>query len=109
MDINILSDVENKTLNRREIEFAVVQDASTERSDNIKVELCKKLNLNPDCTLISKIHQEFGMRRSRGFAHSYKSKEEMANAEPKYLLERLSKKSKKDNKEKPGDAAAEIK
>jgi ribosomal protein S24E len=108
--MSILSDEENKTLNRREIEFAVVQEASTESREEIKIELCKKLNLNPDCTVISTIHQEFGMRRSRGTAHSYKSKEEMGKTEPKYLIDRLSKKNKDGSgAAKPEEAASEKK
>lgn len=99
LDLNIISDVENKILKRREIGFSVVEEAGTVSKSELKTDLCKKLNLNPDYTVICSINQNFGIRKSDGVAHAYKSKEDMERLEPKYILNRLSKKNK-------GEAAA---
>ncbi len=94
MEVSILSDKSNPNTKRREISFAVVQDDKTASRDEVKRELCKRLSLDPETTIITQMKQEFGMRRSTGVAHSYASKEQIASAEPKYLIERLSKKGK---------------
>ncbi|MCL4379001.1 MAG: hypothetical protein M1160_01590 [Candidatus Marsarchaeota archaeon] len=92
MEVSILSDKSNPNTKRREISFAVVQDDKTASREEVKQELCKRLGLNPDTTIITHMKQEFGMKRSIGVAHSYASKEQIGGAEPKYLIERLSKK-----------------
>ncbi|HUC39050.1 MAG TPA: hypothetical protein VL944_02880 [Candidatus Acidoferrum sp.] len=96
MEVSILSDTNNAVMNRREISFSIVQDDRTTSKEEIKKEVCKKLGLSPDTTIVVEIKQEFGVRRSTGRAHSYKSKELLEKEEPKYLLERLAKKEKKE-------------
>jgi ribosomal protein S24E len=103
MEMNITSDSNNKALDRREIEFSVVQDAATVDKGEIKKELCKRLNLNPDSTIINSLKQEFGVRRCSGMANSYRSKEEMERLEPAYIIKRLSKK--KGATQQPTDQA----
>ncbi len=95
MEISILSDMKDQSAGRREISFSVVQEGRTASRDEITQELCRKLNLSPDATIITDIKQEFGVRRSTGVAHSYASKEQLDKAEPKYLIARLAKRGKK--------------
>ncbi len=96
MEVSILSDTNNPMMDRREIAFSVVQDDRTSSKDEIKQELCKKMNLSPESTIIVEVKQEFGMKRSSGMAHSYKTKEQMERSEPRYLIARLTKKGKKE-------------
>ena len=105
MDLNITSDSNNKALDRREIEFSVVQDSATANKDEIKRELCKRLNLDPDSTIINSLKQEFGVRRCAGSANSYRSKEEMERLEPAYIIKRLSKR--REAKQQPPVVPAE--
>jgi len=98
MDLKITSDSENKLLNRREIKFVLEQDGGTMKKDELAKQLCKKLNLNPESTIIVKINQGFGRKESYGTAHSYDSKESLQKYEPKHLLERIGKKSSKEEK-----------
>jgi small subunit ribosomal protein S24e len=95
MEVSILSDTNNPVMNRREINFSVVQEGKTASREEIKTEICKKLNLSPDATIVTQIDQEFGVRRCSGTAHSYKSREILEKAEPRYLLARLTKRAKK--------------
>lgn len=103
MDINIISTKEEKLWGRKDIEFSVKTPGSTVSKDDVKVELCKKLNLNPDSTIITKINQEFGDRSNLCYAHSYSKKEDLQKFEPEYLLKRMSGK----NAEAPAEHKAE--
>lgn len=91
MELKINSNNENKLLGRREITFSVEQDSSTPSKKDIVKEVCKKLNLSPESTIIVKIDQGFGTKQSSGLAHSYESKAAMEKSEPKHLLTRLGK------------------
>ncbi|MEM3227461.1 MAG: hypothetical protein QXR58_00320 [Candidatus Micrarchaeaceae archaeon] len=91
MDIEIISDVQNALLQRREVKFVVSQESSTVSKEQLKVELCRKLNTNPDSSIVEKISQRFGERRSDGVFYSYKDKASMERMEPKHLLKRYSK------------------
>ena len=107
MEVSILSDNDNKNAGRREVSFLVVQDDKTASKEQIKQELCKRLNLSPEATIITEIRQEFGMRRSTGMAHAYASKEQLERSEPRYLLKRLSKGEKKEGSEQKEEKAEE--
>ena len=87
--MDIKSNKENKLLGRRDIEFNVVQDGSTPSKNEIKAELCKKLNLNPDSVIVVKVDQSTGVRQGHGFAHAYPSKEMIEKSEPVYLVNRM--------------------
>lgn len=101
MEIKITKDSSNKVTEAREIEFVVVQEGSTYSREEIKMELCKKLSLDPESTIVTRISQRFGVRQSTCSAHVYKSKEVLATHEPKHIVERLSK-----GKDKPAADAA---
>lgn len=97
MELKIESSKENKLLNRKEITFTVEQDSSTAKRDELTKELCKKLNLNPESTIIVRIDQGFGRKESSGVAHSYQSRELLEKYEPKHVLaRRLGKKPAKE-------------
>ncbi len=91
MELKIANDTENSLLNRRELEFYITGYEATNSKADAKRELCKKLNLSPDNTVIVSLNQEFGMRRSTGIAHSYSSAAELARVEPKFIIERMKK------------------
>ncbi|MGD0729485.1 MAG: hypothetical protein ABR981_05405 [Candidatus Micrarchaeaceae archaeon] len=102
MEMKILSNNENKLLNRKEIKFWVLQDSSTVRKEDIKKEICKKLNLSPENTIVVRIDQGFGTKESSGIAHSYETKELLEKYESKRLQARIAKKAaKSEKKEEP--------
>jgi small subunit ribosomal protein S24e len=89
MEINVTSNKENKLLNRREIDFYVIQDGSTPSNKDIKTELCKKLNLDPEAVMVVSIDQTTGLRQSHCTAHAYPSKEQVEKFEPAHLINRM--------------------
>ncbi|HII10281.1 MAG: 30S ribosomal protein S24e [Candidatus Micrarchaeaceae archaeon] len=106
MELKILSNNENKLLKRKEISFSVVQEGGTVNKAELSKELCKKLNLHPESTIITRIDQGYGMKGSTGMAHAYQTKEELEKYEPRKLLERGAKKA---AKAQPAEAKAEEK
>ncbi|MGI0141765.1 MAG: 30S ribosomal protein S24e [Candidatus Micrarchaeales archaeon] len=91
MDIKIEKEIENKLLGRKEIMFSVSAKGKTPEKEHLKVEICKKLNLNPDLTVIVKIDSVYGSTENRVLAHNYATKEAMS-VEMKHLFERETKK-----------------
>ncbi|MCL5433821.1 MAG: hypothetical protein M1538_02485 [Candidatus Marsarchaeota archaeon] len=106
MELKINKDVENKIMNRREIDFYVVSEDKTISKEEAKKEICKKLNLNPELTIIVKIAQEFGMKRSRVSAHNYKNMDSLNKFVQKYIPARLNKKKKESKGTTEKKAAA---
>ena len=95
MELRIISNNENKMLSRKEIRFSVMQDGGTVSRAELAKELCKKLNLHPESTIITRIDQGFGMRESTGMAHAYQTKDALEKYEPKKILARIAKRSRK--------------
>lgn len=93
MELKIISNNENALLNRKEIRFEAVQEGSTVRKDELKKELCKRLNLHPDSTIIVRIDQGYGVKECSGIAHAYQSKEMLEKYESKRLVARIAKKT----------------
>ena len=94
MELKIMSDSNNALLNRREIQFYILADNATPSRESIKVELCKKLSLSPEATIVVKMDQGFGIKRCECMAHSYKDETALKKQEPKHIQERLVKKEK---------------
>ena len=95
MDIEIKNDRNNAVMNRREVEFFIIQDDKTPSKEDVKREICKKLNLNPEFTVVVSIGQTFGTRQSVALAHSYPNAETMKRQERGYLFERVEAKARK--------------
>jgi ribosomal protein S24E len=95
MEIRVEVDKENKLVGRREIEFYVLGEEKTPNKEAIKTELCKKLSLSPDGTVVTRIDQSFGAKQAKGFAHAYKDTAALKKFEPSYLEERQAKRAKK--------------
>lgn len=95
MELQISKDFENKLFGRREISFSLSYTGKTPTKEEVKQEICKKLSIDPELTLIVRISPLFGTTVNQGLAHSYSSKE-MMKVEQKYLFDRKDKKAKKD-------------
>ncbi|MCL5092094.1 MAG: hypothetical protein M1364_00325 [Candidatus Marsarchaeota archaeon] len=107
MELKIINDTENNMLKRRELEFYITGYEATNSKADAKRELCKKLNLSPDNTVIVSLNQEFGMKRSVGIAHSYSSAAELEKVEPKFIIERMKKSEGSNGQPKGGEGAKE--
>ena len=95
MEINIVKDSKNAVADRREIEFTITQEDRTPSKAEVSKELCKKLNLSPEATVVVKMGKEFGTRMPRAIAHSYQNADALKKSEPAFLFERVAKKAKK--------------
>ncbi|BCS91323.1 MAG: 30S ribosomal protein S24e [Candidatus Micrarchaeota archaeon] len=98
MRIEILEDTKIDALNRRQIRLKVTDITSTVARADLHKELCKKLALNPEATIITRIDQLYGKREALAIAHVYNSKEELLKIEPKHILKRAGLLNDKDNK-----------
>lgn len=97
MDLKIVKERVNAPIgNRKEITFEASYEGRTATNEELKVELCKKLNISPASTLIVKIDQQYGSRNCTGIAHSYQNEEDMKRIEPKHLLKRAEKREHKE-------------
>ncbi len=108
MDIKILSNVDNKLLNRKEISFQVIYSGKTPSKEELKVILCKTLNLSPSTTVIVNVSQVFGVMNSSVLAHSYAHEKDMV-VEPKHFAKRAEKKAGKGEEKKEPEAKKEEK
>lgn len=77
MDMQIDNEREDKMFGRKEIWASTTYTGSTPSREEIKQEVCKKLGLNPDLTLVIKVSQAYGAHSSEIKIHSYSSKEVM--------------------------------
>ena len=100
MNIEIIEERKNEALgNRKEITFVASYEGGTAAKEELKVELCKKLNLAPEGTMIVRMEQQYGRHECKGIAHSYEKEEDMKRIEPKHLLKRMEKKAAPDAEE----------
>ena len=82
MEINVTSQTENKLFDRKEICFnATYKGNATPSRETILEEICKKLSLNPELSVVTKITQAFGNNTSNVTVYSYTKKETMAHIE----------------------------
>ncbi|MGC8572255.1 MAG: hypothetical protein ACP5RI_01110 [Candidatus Micrarchaeia archaeon] len=107
MELKINKDEENKIMDRREIEFYAVAEDKTPSKAEIKKEICKKLNLNPELTIVVTVDQEFGMKRSKVKVHSYKNSDSLKKFELKHVIDRLNKKKDEKKEQKTSEKTEE--
>ena len=82
MEINVTNQTENKLFDRKEICFnAVYKGNATPSRETVLEEICKKLSLNPELTVVTNITQAFGNNTSSVTVYSYSKKETMAHIE----------------------------
>ena len=105
MEIKIERDAENKLMGRKEISFTASYKGQTPTKDEVKVAICKKLNVSPEFTVVVKISPLYGRSEASILAHSYPNKEAMA-VEKKHLAVRETKKAEKKAKAQPKEEAA---
>lgn len=102
MDLCIVKESENKTLERTELAFEVENAVKTPSRQELRKRIAALKNSREELVSIDFVKQCFGEHRAKGKAFVYADIERLKRTEPKYLLERESKeKKKKEGKEKP--------
>ncbi len=77
MELKIVDNNDNKLLGRREIRATATSIDKTPTKAEVKEEICKKLNLDPELSEIREIKQQYGLRVSDILLYSYSTKEVM--------------------------------
>jgi len=114
MEIKITKDETNSTTGRREVQVYVLQDDKTPSKEDIKKEVCKKLSLGPDLTVVVKVDQKFGTKQSIATLHAYKDQASLNAYTQKYLIGRATGEKRKgaapaEKKEEKKEEKAEAK
>ncbi|MFN3527606.1 MAG: 30S ribosomal protein S24e [Candidatus Altarchaeaceae archaeon] len=72
MEIKILSEKENKLLERKDIIFEVdIGERSTPKLEEVRNLLIAQKNLDPNLTVIDRIDQEYGINKVKCYAKVY--------------------------------------
>jgi small subunit ribosomal protein S24e len=94
MELTIKEETYNPVLERNEIIFEAQVEKTLSRAD-VRKKLAALKNVNEANIVIKYIKQNFGQQTCYGKAHIYKSLDVLKRLEPKYLLERGTKKEAK--------------
>lgn len=105
MNVNVVSNTENKLLDRKEIDAEINFDGATPKREELKAAVCQKIALSPDLTVLRKVENSFGTKSVRVTAYSYTTKEALEATEAEYVKNREGMKKKEEEK-KPEEAAA---
>jgi small subunit ribosomal protein S24e len=106
MNVNIVSTVDNKLLERREIEAEVSFDAATPKRADLKQAICGKVGANAELMVLRQVSSSFGSKAVKVTAHLYPSKDALMAAEPKFIKIREGLMQKEEKKKKVAKAPA---
>jgi ribosomal protein S24E len=104
MNVNIVSTVENKLLERREIEAEVSFDAATPKRADLKQAVCGKVGANPEFMVLRAVSSTFGKKVVKVIVHLYHSKEVLMGTEPQHIRVREGLMPKPEKKKKAAPA-----
>jgi ribosomal protein S24E len=102
--IEVLSDMEDKLLDRRQINFRVTHaKTATPKRTDIRREIADQLKVDPETIVLRPLRQKSGRNEAEGTAFIYKSIDRAHIIEREYLAQRLKPREKKEEKkeEKP--------
>lgn len=88
MEIKIVNDLDNKLLNRNELDFTVEYEGPTPSRADVRKKLAALLNKEIDLVLIQKMESEYGHQLVKGYAKVYESADRMKQIEPEHILQR---------------------
>ena len=88
MDIEVVSEKENKLVDRKEIRIKVGFSGATPKRSEIEGELSGKLGVNSDLMVIRQINDKYGVKSIEADVHIYKNVEKLKEMEPEYMQKR---------------------
>ena len=88
MEIKIVKDLDNKLLNRRELDFTVEYEGPTPSRADVRKKLAALLNTDVNLLLVQKMESEYGHQLAKGYAKLYESEDRMKQVEPEHVLKR---------------------
>ncbi|MBI5227975.1 hypothetical protein HY988_05285 [Candidatus Micrarchaeota archaeon] len=100
MTIEILSTVDNKLFDRKEIEVQIAYGGPTPKRAEIKQLIGGKVGANPELMILRSVSSNFGKQMVKVVAHVYANKEMLMKTEPHYIKVREGMAEKKAKKAK---------
>ena len=88
MEFEIISDVRNEVLNRRELVFTLTFDGPTPSRKSIQEKLAAILNKNENLLVLDSLKTRFGKMEVAGRARVYDDEESKKSTERDYRLKR---------------------
>ncbi|MDR0767698.1 MAG: 30S ribosomal protein S24e [Methanosarcinales archaeon] len=88
MEIKIVKDLDNKLLNRKELDFTVEYEGPTPSRANVRKKLAALLNKDVNLVLVQSMESEYGHQLAKGYAKVYESADRMKQIEAKHVLKR---------------------
>jgi small subunit ribosomal protein S24e len=97
MDIEIIAEVENKTLFRKEIDFRIdhVGTTTPSRSD-IRAKIGAQFDADSEAVVVKKLETKYGIGVTEGSARIYSDLDQMKRIELDYILKRHESEDKKE-------------
>lgn len=91
MDIDVKNKIENKSLNRIEVEFEVSYESSTPTRQQVIQKLSALLKAKPNLVALNFLNSKFGNKKAKASANIYFDEETMNDIEKKHLIKRSQK------------------
>lgn len=105
MELKILSEKDNKTIGRKEIRFEIAYPEAPPKKTGVRDALADQIKADPKNTVVVKVQNAFGLRKSVGQAHVYSNPEDVKKYETKYILKRMGLTGEKKEETKPTEEA----
>ncbi|MFH1520392.1 MAG: hypothetical protein ABID61_01985 [Candidatus Micrarchaeota archaeon] len=100
MNVNIISNNDNKLLDRKEVEAEVSFEGATPKRVQLKEAVGQKIGSNPDLMVLRTVTSNFGRHMVKVRVHSYSSKETLIATEPVHIKVREGLMAKPEKKKK---------
>ena len=109
MNVNIISNNDNKLLERKEIEAEISFAGATPKRLQLKEAVGQKIGANPELMVLRNVTSNFGRHAVKVRVHSYSSKEALISTEPVHIKVREGLMAKPEKKKKVKAAPAKKK
>ena len=86
MDIKIVKDLDNKLLNRKELDFTVEYEGPTPSRADVRKKLAALMNKDVNLVMVQRMESEYGHQLAKGYAKVYESADRMKQIEPEHVL-----------------------
>lgn len=97
MNIEVVAEIENKTLFRKEIDFRIDHVGSTTPSrKDIRAKIGAQFDTDSEAVVVKKLDTKYGIGITEGSARIYSDLEQMKRIELDYVLKRHESKEKKE-------------
>ncbi|MFH1785951.1 MAG: hypothetical protein ABH842_05980 [Candidatus Micrarchaeota archaeon] len=105
MNVNIVSNTDNKLLDRKEVKAEISFTGSTPNRTQLKEAVGQKIGANPELIALRQVTSNFGRHSVKVTAYAYSSKESLMGVEPVHIKVREGLIQKPEKKKKTSGSA----